>query len=396
MTTSKCRATIPVIAVATTSEYRKTLLKLVQSTDVVVEVGCAHGVTSLELAKRAKLVVGLDMDLKMINAARCNLERTLMGASAGWSAGQPENIGSSRVSSESEVSGGGVSAEQRGPRLCPVHFIWVKVDVLPRADKNFSNFRLPYFLPPNARYQLGPEICDVLVHVFRDGSRGVGGDVGGRSSASTDAEDLTQQPSTTTATAAQEHRRTGVSAPKKGFNVLVTEESSLNDVVVLKQRDEGDQQHVDHAERRKARCTTRTSADDSTTQFLTPFGHYTLCDSASIASSTQSEVPTPSEEQVVDVSGEVRNPPRSTTRPTVPSNRGPTCHAAPGGLTGCERDVDILAIDIAGTIDITQLWPRVEALRDFFRPRVVVVKSLHLAAIDGGLAGGRAHLAEAG
>ena len=65
----------PLICVPTTQEYRQQANKYVTSADVVLEVGSAHGVTSMLLATLAKTVVGVDCDPKMLQRARAKYAR---------------------------------------------------------------------------------------------------------------------------------------------------------------------------------------------------------------------------------------------------------------------------------------------------------------------------------
>ena len=60
----------PLVCVPTTQEYRQQANKYVTSADVVLEVGSAHGVTTMLLATLAKTVVGVDCDPKMLSRAR--------------------------------------------------------------------------------------------------------------------------------------------------------------------------------------------------------------------------------------------------------------------------------------------------------------------------------------
>ena len=64
------RASAPIVVAATTREYRRTVLELVREDDVVLEIGCAHGVTCRLLAKYARRVVGVDCGEHEITAAR--------------------------------------------------------------------------------------------------------------------------------------------------------------------------------------------------------------------------------------------------------------------------------------------------------------------------------------
>ena len=61
-----------------------------------------------------------------------------------------------------------------------------------------------------------------------------------------------------------------------------------------------------------------------------------------------------------------------------------------------ERDVDVLAIDIAGTINLPMLLPILEALKLFLHPRVTVVKSIELKKLDLALGNGREYFKSAG
>ena len=65
----------PLVCVPTTQEYRQQANKYVTSADVVLEVGSAHGVTSMLLATLAKAVVGVDCDPKMLQQARAKYTR---------------------------------------------------------------------------------------------------------------------------------------------------------------------------------------------------------------------------------------------------------------------------------------------------------------------------------
>ena len=65
----------PLVCVPTTQEYRQQANKYVTSSDVVLEVGSAHGVTTMLLATLCKSVVGVDCDPKMLEQARARYTR---------------------------------------------------------------------------------------------------------------------------------------------------------------------------------------------------------------------------------------------------------------------------------------------------------------------------------
>jgi len=72
------RGRYPLICVPTTQQYRELANIHVKPTDVVLEVGSAHGKTTTLLATIAKQVVGIDFDKKMLAASIATYERPNM------------------------------------------------------------------------------------------------------------------------------------------------------------------------------------------------------------------------------------------------------------------------------------------------------------------------------
>eukprot|EP00591_Stephanopyxis_turris_P006398 CAMPEP_0195529924 /NCGR_PEP_ID=MMETSP0794_2-20130614/32590_1 /TAXON_ID=515487 /ORGANISM="Stephanopyxis turris, Strain CCMP 815" /LENGTH=322 /DNA_ID=CAMNT_0040661305 /DNA_START=127 /DNA_END=1095 /DNA_ORIENTATION=+ len=89
------RAGKPILVTAKVNEYRAAIATHVLPTDVVLEVGCAEGLTTQRLAQRAKVAIGIDQLEMLIDKGRARLERdektrkngesTVSVPSDGWS-----------------------------------------------------------------------------------------------------------------------------------------------------------------------------------------------------------------------------------------------------------------------------------------------------------------------
>lgn len=67
----------PMVVRGTTTEYRYELERLARADDVMLEIGCAAGVTCLKLAKRVRRVIGVDGAAGEVAGAVSNLARPL-------------------------------------------------------------------------------------------------------------------------------------------------------------------------------------------------------------------------------------------------------------------------------------------------------------------------------
>ena len=70
MNEKQFRTTTRIVAVRDVKEYRATIPTCVQPDDVVLEIGCEWGTTTVLIAPRCKLVVGTDISPECIARAR--------------------------------------------------------------------------------------------------------------------------------------------------------------------------------------------------------------------------------------------------------------------------------------------------------------------------------------